>query len=431
MLRLQGHRRRGGTDCHMRSLPVAVTTALTTLVVAASAHAAVPHTVAPGETLWSIAAANNFTTRSLAAFNGLSEDSSVTLGSTVMIPAEGEAAYVLQRSGATAAPATTTTTPPQTTASAPAPMGGYTVQPGDTLSGLAAQAGVPARQIAWMNGLSSDAQLVAGTSLKLPTGAPGSAGTTATPPAAPAQPTPAAPQAAPYATTNRMSSSQVGSIAAANGVPSDLASAVAYQESGFNNDMVSPTSARGIMQIMPGTWDYVQHNLSSAPLNPGSASDNVRAGSLYLASLLRGHRRGRSHGRRGLLPGPRLGAPARPVRRHEAVREQRARAAGPFRGLGARVRCGDGRTQRPTSQRRGRRGRRRGGGDRRGGRRRGPRPGGSPADRGRRRRGRGLRAGRGGPRRARHPRRPALRPASPHGRGRPRRVRGRRGLRRG
>ncbi len=166
-------------------------------------------------------------------------------------------------------------------------MGGYTVQPGDTLSGLAARAGVPARQIAWMNGLSSDAQLVAGTSLKLPTGAPGSAGTTATAPATPAQPTPAAPQAAPYATSGRMSSSQVGSIAAANGVPSDLASAVAYQESGFNNDMVSPTSARGIMQIMPGTWEYVQRNLSSAALDPSSASDNVRAGSLYLASLLR------------------------------------------------------------------------------------------------------------------------------------------------
>ena len=270
----------------MRSLSVAVTTALTSLVVAASASAAVPHTVAPGETLWTIAAANNFTTRSLAAFNGLSENANVVLGSTVMIPAEGEAAYVLQRSGAVAAPATPTTTP-TTTSSAPAPMGGYTVQPGDTLSGLAAQAGVPARQVAWMNGLSSDAQLVAGTSLKLPTGAPGSSGTTATAPATPAQPTPAAPQAAPYATSSRMSSSQVGSIAAANGVPSDLASAVAYQESGFNNDMVSPTSARGIMQIMPGTWEYVQRNLSSAPLNPSSASDNVRAGSLYLASLLR------------------------------------------------------------------------------------------------------------------------------------------------
>ena len=138
-----------------------------------------------------------------------------------------------------------------------------------------------------MNGLAADAQLVAGTSLKLPTGTPGSSGTTAAAPSAPATPQPAAPAAAPYATSTHMSSSEVGSIAAANGVPPDLASAVADQESGFNNDMVSPTSARGIMQIMPGTWDYVQHNLSSAALDPSSASDNVRAGSLYLASLLR------------------------------------------------------------------------------------------------------------------------------------------------
>ena len=35
------------------------------------AEAAVPHVVQPGETLWSIAAANNFTTRTVAAFNGL------------------------------------------------------------------------------------------------------------------------------------------------------------------------------------------------------------------------------------------------------------------------------------------------------------------------------------------------------------------------
>jgi soluble lytic murein transglycosylase-like protein len=268
----------------MRSLMLGGVSVLATLVLAASASAAVPHTVGPGETLWTIAAANNFTTRSLAAYNGLSPDANVVLGSTVMIPAEGEAATAMQQGTATAAPATTTSTSTGTsasTASGPRPMGGYTVQPGDTLSGLAARAGVPASQVAWMNGLASDAQLVTGTSLKLPTGAP----VPATP--APATPTPAAPQAAPYATPSRMSSVQVGSIAAQSGVPSSLAAAVAYQESGFNNDMVSPTSARGIMQIMPGTWEYVQRNLSAGPLNPSSAADNVKAGSLYLASLLR------------------------------------------------------------------------------------------------------------------------------------------------
>jgi soluble lytic murein transglycosylase-like protein len=50
---------------------------------------------------------------------------------------------------------------------------------------------------------------------------------------------------------------------------------------------VSSANARGVMQVMPGTWDWVQHNLASAPLNPTSAEDNVRVGSLYLARLMR------------------------------------------------------------------------------------------------------------------------------------------------
>ena len=39
-----------------------------------SCRSRLPHTVPPGETLWSIAAANNFTTQTIAAFNGLSVD---------------------------------------------------------------------------------------------------------------------------------------------------------------------------------------------------------------------------------------------------------------------------------------------------------------------------------------------------------------------
>jgi soluble lytic murein transglycosylase-like protein len=41
------------------------------------------------------------------------------------------------------------------------------------------------------------------------------------------------------------------------------------------------------MQILPGTWDWVQANLSRTPLDPNSPSDNVKAGSLYLGQLLR------------------------------------------------------------------------------------------------------------------------------------------------
>ena len=65
------------------------------LIAASSASAAVPHTVAPGETLWSIAASNNLTTRTVAAFNGLSEDAQVVIGQTVDVPTVEEGAAAL------------------------------------------------------------------------------------------------------------------------------------------------------------------------------------------------------------------------------------------------------------------------------------------------------------------------------------------------
>ena len=53
----------------------------------------------PGETLWSIAAANNLTTRTVASFNGLSEDAQVVLGSTIQVPTTVEGYAALQQQG--------------------------------------------------------------------------------------------------------------------------------------------------------------------------------------------------------------------------------------------------------------------------------------------------------------------------------------------
>src|SRR3954471_9777415 len=93
---------------------------LALLIPAAPASAAAPHTVQPGETLWSIAAANNLTTRTVAAYNGLSEDAQVVLGSTINVPTTVEGYAALQRTGAV--PATPTST---AAASAPATGGSY------------------------------------------------------------------------------------------------------------------------------------------------------------------------------------------------------------------------------------------------------------------------------------------------------------------
>jgi soluble lytic murein transglycosylase-like protein len=94
------------------------------------------------------------------------------------------------------------------------------------------------------------------------------------------------PQAAPEPTDTRLDSGTISSIATEHGVPGALADALAWQESGFNNGMVSPANARGVMQVMPGTWDYVQANLAGRALDPESAVDNATAGVLYLRQLL-------------------------------------------------------------------------------------------------------------------------------------------------
>ena len=231
------------------------------LIPAAPASAAVPHVVQPGETLWSIAAANNLTTRTVAAYNGLSEDAQVVLGSTVNVPTTVEGYAALQQAGVVAAEPATVAAPAAPAAGAPAPLGGYTVRPGDTLSALAAQTGVSVGSMAAMNGLDPAGLLLAGTVIKLPGGAPA--------PAQAATPAPTeivVPVAAPAPTQQSVSAADVQNVAAAHGVSPSLAAAIAWQESGFNNGMVSSANARGVMQVMPGTWDYVQQNLAARPL---------------------------------------------------------------------------------------------------------------------------------------------------------------------
>jgi len=243
------------------------------IAAAAPAAAYVPHVVQPGETLWGIAAANNFSTRSFAAFNGLTETSPVVAGTTLKVPSVAEAAAAMgaapAASGASGAPAAS---------AAPQPMGGYIVRPGDTLTALAARAGVSVQQMAYMNGLDPNGILIAGSPLKLPTGAPVPTTSAAPSVVAPAPPAP---------TPGRVSPADIAMVANRNGVPASLASAIAWQESGFNNAMVSAANARGVMQVLPGTWDWVQQNLALRKLDPANPIDNVGAGVLYLGRLLR------------------------------------------------------------------------------------------------------------------------------------------------
>ncbi len=159
-------------------------TALTMLAAPATASAALLHTVAPGESLYSIAAADGLTASELAAANGLAPDAQLTAGSTVAIPPQGAAmtpAATSIASTSSGAPAVAgdgdgpSDDPPSSAAAPAAPAstttaaspGRYVVQPGDTLSAVAARAGTSVAQLAAANGVDPGALLPVGSVLTL------------------------------------------------------------------------------------------------------------------------------------------------------------------------------------------------------------------------------------------------------------------------
>ena len=245
----------------LRNLLSLAATAVLTLPAVASADVA--HLVAKGQSLTSIAATDGLSVSALAAANGLAPDAELIAGSLLEIPPRGP--------GAAAVGASTSTSGSPST---------YTVRRGDTLSGIAARYGLSTSELAAENGIRPNEVLLADRALIVPQSSPSASEPAVTDPADSSS-------GPPYPTAERVTASQVEQVAVANGVPPSLAAAIAWQESGFDNDFVSSADARGVMQILPGTWGWIQQTMTDgAPLAPASAIDNVRAGVLLLRSLL-------------------------------------------------------------------------------------------------------------------------------------------------
>jgi LysM repeat protein len=112
------------------------------------------HTVLPGESLTSVAAANGLTVDQLASANGLSPTAWLIIGKAVSIPSPGEAST-----------GTTPTAGPSSTSSSAG--GSYVVQPGDTLTAIAARAGTSVSALAAANGLNPAGVLLSGSTIVL------------------------------------------------------------------------------------------------------------------------------------------------------------------------------------------------------------------------------------------------------------------------
>jgi LysM repeat protein len=291
-----------------------------------SASAAFVHIVLPGESLSSVAATDGLTLSQLAEANGLPPTAELIAGSQLFIPPQGASSGEAISSSEEGGPGIASPSPeegvPGEASPAPAEGGPSEAQPAPAEGSPSEAQPAPAEDgqsvasLPAAEGGSSEISPSSSTgdgdqdgddsgSEASPSSFAGDGDqdgddngneATSSPEASSASPATSQPvgQAAegspggpPYPTPQTVSPQQVESIAAANGVPPSLANAIAYMESGFNNALVSSANARGVMQITPGTWSWINEQLAGAtPLSPESALENVRAGVLLLHSLL-------------------------------------------------------------------------------------------------------------------------------------------------
>ncbi|HEV7534121.1 MAG TPA: transglycosylase SLT domain-containing protein [Acidimicrobiia bacterium] len=169
----------------------------------------------------------------------------------------------------------------------------HTVHRGDTLEAIGRTYGVPVAALAAANGLRDPDHIVAGTALSIPATRPATAGglqdrVVPMPAATLAAARPAPKIVVPADRAGlRLAFLRFSRLA---GVPSDLAMALAWQESGWQRNKVSSTRAVGVMQLMPDTVDFVSTSLlGTAPLDPRDPVANIRMGTRFLRYLLDSH----------------------------------------------------------------------------------------------------------------------------------------------
>jgi soluble lytic murein transglycosylase-like protein len=158
----------------------------------------------------------------------------------------------------------------------------YDLKAGESLSGVARRFGVTVAQLADANDIADVNRVQAGTRLVLPKGAAKSDATGDRRRSAPATlPLPLRGDPERLALLPRFDAE-----ARRYGVPPELLKAVAWQESGWQNDRVSSAGALGIGQLMPDTIRFLNERLLPKKLDPDRPHHNIRMSSRLLAYLL-------------------------------------------------------------------------------------------------------------------------------------------------
>jgi hypothetical protein len=175
----------------------------------------------------------------------------------------------------------------------------YTVRPGDSLWSIARAHHTTVATLAALNALDPADILPIGVHLKLPDsgGSPRPAPVAAGSPWAfcadfqqPSEPYGVLPAGLAGTSAYYEMAPLFSRWASYYGLYRPLLEAVAWQESGWQQDVVSPTGAVGVGQIEPYTASFIASDLVGESLDLNSASDNIRMSAAFLAYLA--HREG-------------------------------------------------------------------------------------------------------------------------------------------
>jgi len=224
------------------------------------------HLVVAGEHLTGIAIRYGTTVATLLRLNRIIDPNRIYAGQRLTVPAAGS-------TGRTASAGSSSGRP------MPNPSVTHRIAAGENLTLIARHYGTSIAAIVSANRLADASFIRAGELLRIPGARPGGPGV--------------APVGGHIATdvARRMASRSgtrelIAREARRAGVPASLALAVAWQESGWQQGVVSSAGAIGVMQLTPATGDWVATAMLGRAVNLHDAGQNVRAGVTLLHHYL-------------------------------------------------------------------------------------------------------------------------------------------------